>query len=203
MPYCSISYLLVTLFIDSYQIRFVSLACVPVCIFMAYFIIKLVRRVNVPLVSYVFMSFVIVTSLASGLIYASVVFAPVNGISNSYTASLNWLKNNTPANSTVLAFWEDGSEIEGVANRFVYSDSVALQSDPQNTSSWFFHNDTSLSQFHPAVDYLFIRSYQFNDSYGLCLFSLDGQNCTKNRKPYVCLFIESELLPTLASLQCN
>ena len=175
-----IAYLCVTLFINAYFIRFVSLACVPVCILMAYFIIKVLDKMNVKMLTTMFLACLIVMSLFWAYEYVST-WSPVNGITPPYISSLGWLNTHALKNSYVLAYWSDGSEIEAIGNRSVYSDSVALLGDLQNTTGWFMGNSSSFAQFNPTPSYLLVRSEDFNESYGFCLFSSTPgyKNCTQ------------------------
>ena len=110
-------YLAVALLLNSGQVRFVSIAIVPVSVVMAYLILRIT---DIPTTKYVGGILLVVVMLLT--LYMGVLFIGSFNPAYEYRfiGALQWLKSNTPSNSTVLAFWSDGSEIEGVANRFAY-----------------------------------------------------------------------------------
>jgi hypothetical protein len=77
-----------------------------------------------------------------------------------YQATLQWVRNNTPANATFLTWEFSGGAIEAWANRTTYSDVFAPLSNPNYNFSRFMFaradNFTYLNAIKP--DYLLIRA---------------------------------------------
>ncbi|MDE1849822.1 MAG: hypothetical protein KGI00_03785, partial [Candidatus Micrarchaeota archaeon] len=96
---------------------------------------------------------------------------PAGGINSQFLDAMQWMRSNTPANSTVAAVWTDGSVIEGWANRTSYVDSVGGENgtriEPFNR--WLFNtsNDTSFLYSIGRPDYLVSRVFWYAELQGL------------------------------------
>ena len=102
----------------------------------------------------------------------SFTFTQADGINQQFLNAMTWMSNtiNTPANSTVLTLWPDGSVVEGWGNRTSYMDSVGGE-DPIRIFNFanFLLNETTdaqyISRIHP--DYFVSRQYWFVELSGL------------------------------------
>ena len=114
---------------------------------------------------------VVYFSLAKGTM-ESYTFTQADGINQQFLSAMVWLRNttNTPANSTVLTLWPDGSVVEGWGNRTSYMDSVGGENSIRIFDfANFLLNTTNDSQYisriHP--DYFISRQYWFVELSGL------------------------------------
>lgn len=103
----------------------------------------------------------IVVGLAVAVAVQVPFYSPLNTINASTSNALIWMKNNTPINSTVLTFWTDGSVVEGVAQRRVFTASMIAGNPIQiaNFNRWLYANagnETYINQTKP--NYIFARS---------------------------------------------
>ncbi len=85
---------------------------------------------------------------------------------------LGWIDGNTPTNATFLTLWQDGSVIEGWANRQSYTDSVIGQNSTRMAQFSHFlfakaGNYSYLQKVRP--DYLVIHKYWLNYTTGIAL----------------------------------
>ncbi len=133
-----LSYLLVTLYLQVNASRFNSLLSIPMAVFSAYAVWAIASdkskstirifndRVNMRatlvglLVAFIIIEFVVTAA-------QSAAFSQADGIDPAFLSAMAWMRNSTPANATVLAFWPDGSVIEGWADRTSFMDSVGGQ----------------------------------------------------------------------------
>lgn len=184
-----VSYLLVTGYLQSQATRYGSLFSVPVAVFSAYALysigIVISRKFNSTNASKYritkeFGSWnYIYYGLATGLIIIMLMYAftttatnaPSDNINSQFLSALSWMKNNTPANSTVLAVWPDGSEVEGWANRQSVMDSVGGQNPKLIKGfSLFLFNDSPDIQYLNSVhnpDYIVARNYWWSEIGGI------------------------------------
>lgn len=173
-----LAYLAITIYLNAQQVRFVSLAIVPISICMGYIISTIInltgpfKRIIIP--------FIIIITLFSGVIFI-LTYQPADSINSQFISALNWLKTNTPANSTILTTWPDGSVVEAIANRHVLIDSV--MADPysyeQKTSRWFVTNESNFN-VSPTPSYVLLRSLSLNQTQSLCEIAyINGSYCNR------------------------
>ena len=133
-----LSYLLVTLYLQVNASRFNSLLSIPMAGLSAYAVWAIASdkskstirifndRVNMRatlvglLAAFIIIEFVVTAA-------QSAAFSQADGIDPAFLSAMAWMRNSTPANATVLAFWPDGSVIEGWADRTSFMDSVGGQ----------------------------------------------------------------------------
>ncbi|MDE1833631.1 MAG: hypothetical protein KGH58_04400, partial [Candidatus Micrarchaeota archaeon] len=101
----------------------------------------------------------------------SITSTPADGVNSQFLTAMVWLSQNTPANSTVLTIWPDGSVVEAIGNRQSYTDSVGGENGTkiQLTSQYLF-NTTPDSQFLYSIgkpNYIVSRGFWFQEIYGL------------------------------------
>ena len=110
-----------------------------------------------------FSKYFLILVLPSIILYSfffSFSLQPADNINTNFYSALYYLKNNTSANATVMSLWPDGSVIENIAQRRVYSDSMAGGLDlPQFAQFLYakYGNFTYLYQMN--VSYLLVRRY--------------------------------------------
>lgn len=118
-----------------------------------------------------------------GFIIALLIFNVYTAALQSYTATqaddvnplflqaMSWMKNNTPANSTVITLWPDGSVVEAWANRSSYMDSVAGENSTRIYHfSRFLFNTSNDPQYFYSIgkpDYLVVRNFWFAELGGI------------------------------------
>lgn len=94
-----------------------------------------------------------------------------DGINPAFLTAMTWLKNNTPANATVLALWPDGSVVEGWGNRTSYMDSVGGENpDRIYYFARYLENTTPDTQYLYSIgkpEYLLARQYWLTELQGL------------------------------------
>lgn len=168
--YAMLAMLIVSIPLSLQETRWVALIAVPACIFGAIGIQYLIERRKNP--KHLLAAIAIVSILAS--VYSFSIGIQPAGINQNEISAMNWISNNTAQNSTFLTLWQDGSLIEGVANRTSYTDSVVglNGSKALNFSIFLFQPATNLSYLAKVnPDYLLIRYYWLNITYGLKLES--------------------------------
>ncbi len=199
-----VSYLLITGYLQSQATRYGSLFSIPVAIFSAYALYSIAiiisRKFNSTNASKYkitkeFGSWnYIYYGLATGLIIIMLMYAfttmatsaPSDNINSQFLSALSWMKNNTPANSTVLAVWPDGSEVEGWANRQSVVDSVGGQ-NPKFIKgfSLFLFNDSPDVQYLNSVhnpNYIVARNYWWSEIGGIEIEGLLSNSSSPNYK---------------------
>lgn len=94
-----------------------------------------------------------------------------DGINPSFLAAMSWMRTNTPANSTVIALWPDGSVVEGWANRTSYMDSVGGENGSRiYPFARYLINSTPDTQYLYGInrpDYIVAREYWMVELQGL------------------------------------
>ena len=104
---------------------------------------------------------------------ASISASQADGINPLFLDAMTWMKNNTPANSTVMSVWPDGSVIEAWANRTSFLDSVGGEVGPRIlSSSQFLFNTSSDTQYLYSIykpDYLVARNFWYQELGGLAV----------------------------------
>ena len=124
---------------------------------------------------YVFLIFMLlIIALCTRLAYLESISATqADGITPQFLQAVTWLRNNTPANATVLALWPDGSVVEGWGNRQSYLDSVGGELEGHITNnSQFVINSTPDQQYLYSIgkpEYLIARDYWFAELAGIAV----------------------------------
>jgi asparagine N-glycosylation enzyme membrane subunit Stt3 len=94
-------------------------------------------------------------------------------INSQFLAAMQWMRNNTPANATVLALWPDGSVVEGWAHRQSLVDSVGGQNEVQiyNMSRFLFNESTDYAYLEKInrPQYIVVRNYWFAELSGIAI----------------------------------
>lgn len=105
---------------------------------------------------------------------------PADNLNANFYSALYYLKNNTNANATVLSLWADGSVIENIANRRVYSDSMAGGLGMPQFAQFLYakyKNFTYLYQIN--VTYLLVRRIWLNENVSIFSY-ISNNNYTLN-----------------------
>ena len=150
---------IVTIFLAGAQERWAILIALPVAVlagigFQYLFELKgtLLTSMNVNLI----FGALIVISIIAPIYQLNV--QPSGFQDSSLMQAMSYISQNTPKNATVLTLWDDGSFVEGYANRVSYTDSVSGLENVSGFISFLFENQSNLSyikQINP--EYLFIR----------------------------------------------
>ncbi|MEM0201938.1 MAG: hypothetical protein QXR73_02075, partial [Candidatus Micrarchaeaceae archaeon] len=99
-----------------------------------------------------------------------------DGINTAFLGAMAWMRNNTPANSTVLTMWPDGSVVEAWAQRQSYTDSVGGENASRiyPFASFLFNmsNESTayIQKVHP--DYIVARTFWFDEIGGVAMEGL-------------------------------
>jgi asparagine N-glycosylation enzyme membrane subunit Stt3 len=94
-------------------------------------------------------------------------------VNPTFLSALNWIRTNTPANSTFLTLWPDGSVIEGWAQRISVTDSVGSQnaSKADPFAAWLLNSSPDpkflTSNINGRPDYFLIRYAWLNELSGI------------------------------------
>ena len=160
-----------------YETRTIVAIAMPACIFGAIGIQYLLEKRHT---SKYLLALIAVFSMASS-VYAFSVGSQPAGINPQELAALAWLRNNTAQNATVLTFWQDGSLVEGLANRTSYSDSVVGLDKGAGFERFLFENQGNLSYIAAIKpQYLLIRHYWLNITLGMELQAHISTNTSLN-----------------------
>ncbi len=146
---------------------------------------------------YVYVAFLAVLLLLTVYDTVASVFTTTQAddIGPQFLGAMMWMRNNTPANATVLSLWADGSVIEGWANRTGFTDTVGGENASRiYSSSRFLLNTSADTQYLYEIgrpQYIVVRRFWFqeitsiateanvsNATYGYALFS--SPNVTRN-----------------------
>jgi hypothetical protein len=104
---------------------------------------------------------------------ASVTASPADGVNNSFLSAMTWMSKNTPANSTVVAVWPDGSVVEAWGNRTSYTDSVGGENGTRITgfSQFLFNTSPDANYLYSTgrPDYIVARGFWYQELGGLAV----------------------------------
>ncbi len=174
-----LAYFLATIYLQLNAQRFNSLVAVPMAIFSAYLIYEIG---NIALKSkwhfkFIIPKYIFAIGIIALIAYSSYlslmqrnVEAQADGINSQFLSAMAWMRNNTPANATVLTLWPDGSVVEGWAERQSYMDSVGGQNENYIYKfAKFLINDSDDTQYLYKVhaDYLVVRSFWYSETWGI------------------------------------
>jgi hypothetical protein len=145
----------------SWQVRWFSIAAIPMAVFSGATIIYFYRYVHkfqlfaatATLFSILAILFVFITSFLA--VYGQ------GNVSNATPQFLNasgWLRNNTPSTSKIMTDWMDGSLVEALANRTSFSDSVDTGQRNGNTTPVIRIYNFSKFLFAGARNFSFLNS---------------------------------------------
>lgn len=180
-----LAYFIVTFYLQSNAVRYNAIFGAPVAILAAYALYTIGRAVVAlagrraaafrPAYAYAsiaVLGIIALYFLASTTYSQRLAEGQADGINPQFLDAATWIKNNTPANSTFLTVWPDGSVIEGWGERQSFTDSVGGQSNPRtyDFAVWLFNrtNDaTYLEKVRP--DYLLVRGFWFVESAGIAI----------------------------------
>ncbi|MGC8688154.1 MAG: hypothetical protein ACP5RQ_02015 [Candidatus Micrarchaeia archaeon] len=180
-----LTYFVVMAYLQGGAIRFNSMLSIPIAIFSAYAVYSgylVLKRYNINISKNPIPASSIIIGLMVALIIIqflmvsqqSFTSGPADGVNPQFFQALEWLNQNTPKNSTVLALWPDGSLVEGVAQRRSFMDSVGGE------------NYTRIEQFHSYLfnatpdnyylynrafkpDYILARNFWYNELAGIAI----------------------------------
>ncbi|MCL5427793.1 MAG: hypothetical protein M1321_01280 [Candidatus Marsarchaeota archaeon] len=173
------AYLAVAAFLQMTADRFSSLVAVPLAVFSAYTLYVLllfIKRHGTPSARaklYLLSGIIIAALFMVILRCAAATLTAATPLDYTYPYLLSaaaWLNSGTPLNSTVLAFWPDGSVVEGWGNRTSVMDSVGAQDlhKTQAFASWLFNTSDDpgflLGSAMGKPDYLLVRQYWIYES---------------------------------------
>jgi asparagine N-glycosylation enzyme membrane subunit Stt3 len=153
------------------DVRWAELLALPASIFAALGLEKLVRLLTQEKGE----ALAIMALLLFFLVWQSAISVFGSGLADAqnhqYFQALSWIRNNTAKNATFLTLWDDGSLLEGYANRTSYSDSIQGMNESGSMvlfSRFLFAkagNFTYISEVQP--DYLLVRKVWLNYSTSL------------------------------------
>jgi len=162
-----ISYYAITAYLQMHAVRFNSLLSVPLAILSAYTLYWLIAYFKKYNRNYLYVGYGILIAL---ILYTLIIdysysqaLVQADDINPTFLSALNWVRNNTPANSVFLTLWPDGSVIEGWANRTSVTDSVGSQnaSKADPFALWLYNSSPDgqflLSNINGKPDYLLVR----------------------------------------------
>ena len=162
-----ISYYAITAYLQMHAVRFNSLLSVPLAILSAYTLYWLIAYFKKYSKNYLYIGYGILIALTLYTIMVdysySQALVQADAINPTFLSALNWVRNNTPANSVFLTLWPDGSVIEGWANRTSVTDSVGSQnaSKADPFALWLYNSSPDgqflLSNINGKPDYLLVR----------------------------------------------
>lgn len=159
------------------QERFVIFLIIPLSIIMAWFVkvyLKDTEKTMAKSLTRLFILIVVPSIILYSVFYVANV-QPADNLNANFYSALYYLKNNTNANATVLSLWADGSVIENIANRRVYSDSMAGGLDMPQFAQFLYTkygNFTYLYQINAT--YLLVRRIWLNEN--VSIFSYISDN---------------------------
>ncbi|EET90053.1 MAG: Oligosaccharyl transferase STT3 subunit [Candidatus Micrarchaeum acidiphilum ARMAN-2] len=183
-----LSYLIVTGYLQANAIRYNSLFSLPVAVFSAYAVYSVSmllynrlkeegydkRVTSRRSIAFYAASGIIIAMVLTNLYYTyltNLSSVPADDINPQFLQAMTWMKDNTPANATVLALWPDGSVVEGWANRTSAMDSVAGQNGTLIAGfARFLLNSSPDTQYLYAAhrpEYLVARGYWFSELSGI------------------------------------
>ncbi|MEM0147936.1 MAG: hypothetical protein QW139_02865 [Candidatus Micrarchaeaceae archaeon] len=173
------AYFIATFYLQLNAQRFNSLVAVPMAIFSAYAIyafgviaFRSKRHYGFAKLEYIYAAIAI-----AALLYAFSISlqgsnqeVQADNINPQFLQAVAWLRNNTPANATVLTLWPDGSVVEGWGDRQSYMDSVGGQDASKIYKfAMFLMNDSTdanyLYNVHP--EYLLTRNFWYSETWGI------------------------------------
>ena len=159
-----LSWFFLTAFFLSLEIRWVVLAAMPIAVLAAIGLQAFLEKINQQ--GRKIMILFAVGSTIILVIYWLATLAPYSENGGLLPAAA-WLSNNTPANSTVLTLWDDGSVIEGWGHRQSFTDSMmAGQLQPEFTRFLLARagNYSFIEKLKP--DYLVVRQIWYTEKIG-------------------------------------
>ncbi len=179
-----ISYYAITAYLQIHAVRFNSLISIPLAILSAYTIYWLLIYFKGRKRMYLYAGYGIIVAF---VLYTAVIdyeysltLTQADAINPMFLQALDWVRNNTPANSVFLTLWPDGSVIEGWANRTSVTDSVGSQnaSKADPFALWLYNSSPDgqflLSNINGKPDYLLVRSTWLLETFGI--FVESGMN---------------------------
>ncbi|MEM3260702.1 MAG: hypothetical protein QXS81_01440 [Candidatus Micrarchaeaceae archaeon] len=149
--------------------RWASLFYIPLILMSVYGLAAISRK---PQFKAIYILIILAVALSSSLLAVAYFVQLAPDTSARVGAYISWIDANTPQNATFLTLWQDGSIIEGWANRQSYTDSVIGQNSTRiyQFSHFLFAkawNLTYLTQVRP--DYLVIHHYWLNYTAGIAM----------------------------------
>ncbi|MGC8694545.1 MAG: hypothetical protein ACP5RI_02920 [Candidatus Micrarchaeia archaeon] len=186
---------LITIWLVFSAQRWAILGAIPTILLSVIVLFSIKEKINLANIKignifiYIFIAFIII----SLLLFDIIIFISSKPAAelDSYYLFLNWIKNNTPKNATFLTLWQDGSAIEGYANRSSYTDSVfGMNVIRMNEFAKFLFakagNFTYLTQIKP--NYLIVREYWWNFTNGIAQeANLNLSNINLTQTNFYCL----------------
>lgn len=164
------------------QERFVIFLIIPLSIIMAWFVkvyLKDTEKTIAKSLTRLFILIVVPSIILYSIFYVANI-QPADNLNANFYSALYYLKNNTNANATVLSLWADGSVIENIANRRVYSDSMAGGLDMPQFAQFLYakyKNFTYLYQINAT--YLLVRRIWLNENVSIFSY-ISNNNYTLN-----------------------
>ncbi|MEM3828165.1 MAG: STT3 domain-containing protein [Conexivisphaerales archaeon] len=125
--YAVLALALPALIMETFGVRWLILFTIPACVLAAYFVYAIFTILKISEEGQLYIAISLcIFAFASGLNFVFA-YQPADYLNSQFLAALVWMKANTPANSTVLTMWPDGSVVEGWAMRQSYTDSMMSQ----------------------------------------------------------------------------
>ncbi len=174
-----LAYFVVTFYLQINAVRFNSLVSVPIAIFAAYAIYsagKFLQGRKLFGMDVIYPYLIIAIALLVIMSYVALLQSTseiqADNLNPLFLNAVEWLRNNTAANATVLTLWPDGSVVEGFGQRQSFTDSVGGQNEQNiaNFSVFLFNTTNSaayIEKVHP--DYILARGYWFQEFGGIAL----------------------------------
>lgn len=159
-----------TAFLYIHFVRFGALFSIPLCILSGYALYWFVKKFGKKkILTYSLLSLFILVSICLA-VYFVYALRPLDSINPAFIGTMNWIRNNTPANATFLTFWPDGGVIEGFADRYSISDSVGALGESVGFSDWLLSstNSSYLLRLNPRPTYFLYRPFWLYEIFSIC-----------------------------------
>ncbi|MGC8572071.1 MAG: STT3 domain-containing protein [Candidatus Micrarchaeia archaeon] len=179
-------YFIVMAYLQGGAIRFNSMLSLPIAIFSAYaiYIIYLffspfyinIKNSKIPTVA-IYLGFVIaIIVLQFSMVYSSSIaqVGSADGVNPMFFQALEWMSNNTPINSRILALWPDGSLVEAIGNRTSFMDSVGGENSIriEQYHSYLFNGTPDNAYLYNKAfkpNYILARNFWYDELAGIAI----------------------------------
>ncbi len=190
-----LAYFLIAAYLQGGAIRYNSIVSVPLALFSAYAIYtvyKIAEPYSINLsnaqikIGYVLIALTLVLLLYQFLLTQAQSFTSyqADGVNPQFLQAMDWISQNTPANSTFLDLWPDGSLVEGWGNRTSFQDSVGGENATRILQFGQFIFNTSINSQYlinnaHRPNYLLVRNFWFQELGGIAIEANITQNLSR------------------------
>jgi len=176
-----LSYFSIAAFLYFYALRWSILLSIPGILVVAHALNWLIARYGRSGIKILLIRSLIFLNLILA-INAAYVYGLSLNVNPQYLSALSWIKGNTLPNSTIITYWNDGSEVAGWANRSATQTSVANQNTDSTYTKWLLSQNRSVQQIKSLGNYVLVRYYMNDYRYFLCRDA--GLDCTATLSRY-------------------